>query len=66
MAPSVCATQQLSDLTEFIKAYKCRVYNCVFGPHERCIESTVPVRLASLTQLHPSVARPHKAFRRLA
>jgi len=48
MAPSVSVTQQLSDLTEFIKAYKCRVYSCVTSPHERCIESIVPVRLASL------------------
>ena len=48
MAPSVNVTQQLSELTELIKAYKCRVYSCVTGPHERCIESTVPVKLASL------------------
>ncbi len=48
MAPSVSVTQQLSDLTEFIKAYKCRVYNYVTGPRERCIENTVSARLASL------------------
>ena len=28
--------------TELINAYKCLVYNWVTGPHERCIESTVP------------------------
>ena len=48
MAPSVNVTQQLSELTELIRAYKCRVYSYVTSPHERCIESTVPVRLASL------------------
>jgi hypothetical protein len=48
MAPFVSLTQQLSVLTELINAYKCRVYSCVMGPHDRCIDSTVPVRMASL------------------
>jgi len=48
MAPSVSVIKQLSDLTDFIKAYECRVYICVTGPYERCIEIIVPVRMASL------------------
>ena len=45
---SVSTTQQLSDTTELIKAYKCLVYNWVTGPQDRCMDSTVPVRLANL------------------
>jgi len=71
MAPSVSVSQKLSDLAEFIKAYKCMVYSCVTGPHKRCIESTVLERMASLrpkqfNSPHHAVAvldplHPHKA-----
>ncbi len=32
---------------EFIRAYTCLVYRWVTGPHEWCIDSTVPVMLAN-------------------
>ncbi len=48
LAPSVRATQQLSENTELINAYKCREYNWVTVPQDKCVESTVPVTLASL------------------
>jgi hypothetical protein len=44
----VSTTQQLSDTTELIKAYRCLVYNWVTGPHDKCMEITVPVNLARL------------------
>ncbi len=48
VASSVRTTQQLSDTTELIKAYRCLVYNWITGPHDKCMEITVPVNLARL------------------
>ena len=48
VAPSVSTTQPLSDTTELIKAYRCLAYKWVTGPHDKCMEITVPVNLARL------------------
>ena len=48
VASSVNTTQQLSDTTELIKVYRCLVYKWVTGPHDKCMEITVPINLARL------------------